>query len=84
MTVTIMYRNSFFGGDGWTYYPVTVEIADNCPICGAKRGTPNPKSYCEDGEWYTLDNWHNPCDHQDSYKDAIIEARKLTIDSSSK
>ena len=72
-----MYRNNWFGGDGWTYYPVRVEISDCCPICGEKRGTPQSTRYCEDGEWYNVDNWKNPCGHLDNYKDCLIEANKI-------
>ncbi|NJR73306.1 MAG: hypothetical protein HC773_05620 [Scytonema sp. CRU_2_7] len=28
MKVSIMYRNSWFGGEGWTYYPTTVDIGN--------------------------------------------------------
>lgn len=77
MKVTIMYRNNWFGGDGWTFYPVTVEISDNCPVCGAKRGTPSKNRYCEDGEFYYLDNWKNPCGHLDTYKDTYIESLNI-------
>jgi len=72
-----MYRNNWFGGDGWTFYPVKIEIADNCPVCGAKRGDPHPRSYCEDGEWYTVDNWENPCGHIDTYQMAYREHLRL-------
>lgn len=77
MIVKIMYRNSFHGGDGWTYYPMRVEISDNCPICGGKRGEPQERQYCEDGEFYTVDNWENPCGHLDKYKDVYNESLKL-------
>lgn len=77
MIVTIMYRNNWFGGDGWTYYPVTVEIRDYCPVCGAKRGEPQARSYCEDGEHYTVDNWTNPCGHVDTYGMAYRESLRL-------
>ncbi len=74
MQVRVMYRNSFEGGDGWTYYPVEVEIGDNCPICGEKRGVPRMQSFCYDGDWYGLSTWSNPCGHIDTYKDVLIEA----------
>jgi hypothetical protein len=77
MLVTIMYRNNWFGGDGWTYYPVTVEISDNCPVCGQKRGEPKENRYCEDGEFFYLHNWTNPCGHVDYYKQVYEEAQKL-------
>jgi len=76
MKVTVMYRNNWFGGDGWTYYPITVEISDNCPICGGKRGIPHSYNFCEDGEWFNVDRWDNPCGHIDKYGDVIRESRK--------
>lgn len=72
-----MYRNNWFGGDGWTYYPVTVVISDNCPICNGKRGEPTLNRYCEDGDFYYVDNWINPCGHTDNYKDCYVEAEEL-------
>lgn len=72
MLVTIMYRNSFTGGDGWRYWPITREISDKCPVCGGPRGKPEPNSYCEDGEWHILDNWTNVCGHLDKYQDVYL------------
>lgn len=74
MNVTVMYRNNWFGGDGWTYYPISIEIKDICPICGGKRGKPFPYRFCEDGEWFAVDRWENPCGHIDLYKDVLIES----------
>jgi hypothetical protein len=71
--VTIMFRNTFTGGDGWTYYPMQVIIDNNCPKCGQKRGEPYPYRFCEDGEWFTVDKWDNPCGHIDTYRDCFIE-----------
>jgi hypothetical protein len=76
MNVTIMYRNSYHGGDGWTYYPLLVTIMNNCPKCGAPRGKPKPHNQCEDGEFFCVDVWNNPCGHLDSYKDVYFESRK--------
>jgi hypothetical protein len=72
-----MYRNNWFGGDGWTFYPVTVDIKDTCPICGGKRGKPKENRYYECGQSYYLHNWDNPCGHVDMYKDVYIEAKHL-------
>lgn len=77
MIVTIMYRNSYDGGDGWRYYPMNIKIGDNCPVCGGKRGEPSQRTYCEDGEWYTVDNWINSCGHLDKYVDCYHEAKRL-------
>ena len=79
MKVKIMYRDTYVGGDGWTYYPMTIEIADACPVCGGKRGEPYPYRFCEDGEWYVVDRWDNPCGHIDAYGDCFKEYRKSKI-----
>jgi hypothetical protein len=84
MKVLIMYRNTYEGGDGWTYHPLSIEISDYCqapvedeeknPVpCGVKRGTSTPHSFCEDGEFYTVDTWKNACGHVDTYKDCYLE-----------
>ena len=54
---------------------ITLKISPFCPICGEKRGKPEQKSFCEDGEWYVCDTWNNPCGHVDLYKDVIQEAQ---------
>lgn len=65
------------GGDGWQYYPKTITIGDYCPICGGKRGEPVNHTFCEDGEWFNVDKWENPCGHIDKYGDCLKEARKI-------
>lgn len=77
MQVTIMYRNTFTGGDGWRYYPMTVTIADDCPKCGCKRGKPYYYRFCEDGEWFEVEKWENPCGHIDTYKECFFENMEL-------
>jgi hypothetical protein len=77
MKVTIMYRNTFDGGDGWTYFPATIEIGDFCPECGKPRGKPYPYRFHEDGEWFTVDRWDNPCGHKDTYEDAWKESKQM-------
>ena len=74
-----MYRNTYEGGDGWTYYPMAVEISDDCPKCGQRRGTPEPQQFCEDGEWFTVDRWTNACGHVDTYKDVYQEANEINL-----
>ena len=51
-----------------------VTISDFCPKCGQKRGKPALKRFCEDGEWYDVSCWQNPCGHIDKYQDVIAEA----------
>lgn len=74
MSVRVMYRNNWFGGDGWTYFPVDVQISIKCPACGGDRGMPKPHHFCEDGDWMTVDAWENPCGHKDLYADVLREA----------
>lgn len=73
MKVTVMYRNNFFGGDGWTYYPVEVKIAETCPKCGGKRGEPRGYNFVEDGQAFHVNKWDNPCGHIDFYENVLIE-----------
>lgn len=55
----------------------TIEIADTCPCCGGPRGQPYFHRLCEDGEWYDVSRWSNPCGHLDTYAAVIEEARNL-------
>ena len=74
MTVTVMYRNNWFGGDGWTYYPKTITISAFCPQCGERRGIPTWINQAEDGEWFQLNVWTNECGHLDTYHSVLLEA----------
>lgn len=74
MIVRIMFRNNYVGGDGWTYYPIEVEIADTCPVCGGKRGKPYNHSFHEDGDWFNVNRWDNPCGHVDTYESVYKES----------
>lgn len=58
---------------------VTVEIADNCPVadCGARRGEPRHLRQVDDGAWYSVQVWDNPCGHVDMYEDVVKEAKAL-------
>ncbi|HGS4936979.1 TPA: hypothetical protein ACMDTC_004283 [Vibrio parahaemolyticus] len=78
MQVTIMYRNTYEGGDGWIYYPMTVEIGDRCPKCGSLRGKPKWLRQCEDGEYFDVQVWDNDCGHVDAYKEVFNEAKALS------
>lgn len=67
-------------GDDRAYRGVTIRlitIGDNCPVCGGPRGKPWLYRFCEDGEWYDVHRWDNPCGHGDPYFGAILEARDL-------
>lgn len=71
MTVTVVDRRS---ADGWKFQIRTVWINNTCPKCGGPRGKPVRRPYCEDGEFYAVDNWENPCGHRDLYGDVLNES----------
>jgi len=73
-----MYRNNYDGGDGWTYYPMRIRIGSKCPVCNGLRGKPYEYRFCDDGEWFTVDKWDNPCGHLDKYGDVYKESKKIT------
>lgn len=81
MVVTVLDReamNAAWGcGPGPGVILRTVRIHDRCPVCGGPRGTPVRRTFCEDGEWYSVDCWENPCGHRDMYADVLIEAVML-------
>ncbi|NHR05758.1 hypothetical protein HA052_11155 [Chromobacterium haemolyticum] len=56
---------------------VTVTISSACPKCGGPRGKPAMQRYCEEGWFYSVHNWTNPCGHVDYYPDVLREARGL-------
>jgi len=73
MTVTVIDR----GPPGCREYRFRlreVEIAPVCPTCLGPRGRPEFRSQCEDGEWYQVSTWSNPCGHQDTYGAVLLEA----------
>jgi hypothetical protein len=54
----------------------TVTIADTCPTCGGPRGEPRNLNQCDDGEFYSVDVWDNPCGHIDTYASVAKEAHQ--------
>lgn len=75
MVVVVMYRWIDPSGS-WGGRPVTVKIADTCPVCGGPRGELRWQTFCEDGEWFTVNVWTNACGHVDKYTDVLKEAGK--------
>lgn len=53
----------------------TCEISARCPKCGGRRGEPFNIPSHDDGAWYTVQGWHNPCGHKDRYAEVIAEAK---------
>ncbi|MEM9098084.1 MAG: hypothetical protein AAGC79_06110 [Pseudomonadota bacterium] len=83
VTVIDRERQKALWGKGYrsiTQVLRTIEIADACPSCGKARGNPSLHRFCEDGEWYDVSCWTNPCGHLDRCKDVIREAEQLSKD----
>lgn len=59
----------------------TVEISDHCPTCHGPRGEPQGQNVCDDGVYYWVQKWLNPCGHLDMYHDVIAEAENKEDDS---
>lgn len=69
-TVFVMDRS-----EPWYPKVVTVTLKWSCPKCGGSRGEPRGHNQCEDGEWFHVNVWDNPCGHTDYYKAVLAEAR---------
>ncbi|QKW07012.1 hypothetical protein HUT18_11955 [Streptomyces sp. NA04227] len=73
-------------GTGSGYVGVSVRsivLSAECPRCGGPRGSAVPQRFHEDGDWYTVDKWDNPCGHVDTYTSVLAEYlrdRKLALD----
>lgn len=76
ITVTVIDRAAMAEAWGTSHYGVilrTVQIADRCPQCGGPRGKPRLHRQCDDGDWYNVSVWDNPCGHRDMYSDVLQE-----------
>lgn len=78
MTVTVRDRGAEapWGSSG-PITPVTraVTISAFCPICGGHRGEPRGANQVDDGAWYWVQVWDNPCGHVDYYANVLAEAK---------
>ncbi|MFG2404186.1 hypothetical protein ACGFR8_07580 [Streptomyces brevispora] len=76
MTVRVCDRGS--GREYVGVRVVTLTISTLCPTCGGPRGwdVVRHNRFCEDGEWYSVDQWDNPCGHMDLYAAILREARE--------
>ena len=54
-----------------------IEILDYCPVCGEKRGLPYGFNFYEDGNFYHVHRWENPCGHIDFYDKCLEENGNL-------
>lgn len=70
------------------FYAMSIEISDNCPVCGGLRGSTYPGLSYDGSRRLNVDCWNNPCGHIDKYSDVRkeYEASKglLTIPSPSR
>lgn len=78
MTVTVRDRNAESPWGSGLTNPITrkVEISAFCqqPGCGARRGEPRYEQRCDDGAFYSVQKWDNPCGHVDHYTHVLAEA----------
>lgn len=54
-----------------------VEISARCPRCGGPRGERRGMNQCDDGAFYWVQVWDNPCGHLDRYENVVREADAL-------
>jgi hypothetical protein len=78
MTVTVRDRSAESPWGHGLIQPVTreVEISAFCPKDGQRRGEPRGLNQADDGAYYWVQVWDNPCGHTDMYEDVIKEARE--------
>ncbi len=66
-------------GSGGLYTVVTetVKISADCRVCGRPRGERQGLNQADDGNYYWVQTWVNPCGHQDMYADVMFESVTL-------
>ena len=76
MTVTVRDRSAESPWGSGRTAPVTrqVTISAYCPRCGRRRGQPQGLNQHDDGAWYWVQTWTNPCGHVDMYTSVLREA----------
>ena|SRR5215471_17946342 len=79
MTVTVRDRAAERAWGSGPTDPKTrqVTISAFCRTCGERRGTPTGLNSCDDGAYYWVQIWTNPCGHPDGYVDVLAEAAEL-------
>lgn len=75
MVVTVRDRSSEAPWGRGLTNPKTrkVTISVYCPVCGGHRGEPRGLNQHDDGVWYWVEIWDNPCGHVDSYAAVLAE-----------
>ena len=79
MTVTVRDRSSEtpWGIGLTTPVTKTITFSASCPCCGEQRGEPFGINSCDDGAFYWVQGWNNPCGHLDTYVAVLEEARQM-------
>lgn len=52
----------------------TIEIRNVCPRCGGPRGEVEIMRFAEDGDFFWVNTWKNPCGHVDTYAEVLQES----------
>lgn len=73
-TMKVRVGNRGNSGSYEGVWVTTVIIKKICPVCGGPRGDKRDGRIIEDGEYYYVDNWDNPCGHHDWYGQVLKEA----------
>lgn len=53
-----------------------VTVGTRCLRCGGPRGEVRGQNSCDDGEYYHVHKWANPCGHIEMYDDVVAEGRR--------
>lgn len=61
------------------YGLMTVEISDNCPVCGGPRGQVYGTLSYDGSRRVNCDGWNNPCGHIDLYSDVRAEGVRVAF-----
>jgi hypothetical protein len=83
MTVTVRDRSAEAPWGSGLTDPKTrkIVISAFCPKCGERRGEPEGANQCDDGAYFWVQVWTNPCGHLDRYEDVLAEAKELAAGS---
>lgn len=76
MDVDVVTRPQDASGS-WTVRVDRIRISVRCPVCGVLRGTPYLSRQAEDGDWFNVHRWTNPCGHVDRYVDVVVEGQHI-------
>jgi hypothetical protein len=81
MTVTVRDRaaESPWGSGMTSPRTREVTISAFCAVCGGRRGEPTGQNLCDDGAFYWVQAWTNPCRHSDYFTRVLAEARVLQL-----